>query len=249
MNSLPEPVRRESAALAWTNCCAGTAGQPDRDYRSGRGAGKAPGRLPDPAAGFLPAAAGCWISAPGRGFPGLPLQNGLSGNCRSFRWMRCKKRSLSNAMWCGCLGLNGFRPGMAGPRSCRTGPRRPAASTVIVSRAFASLELFARLALPCLAPEGRIVAMKGAEGEAELAAAQEPLARLGLQVAGCRKIILPVSGARRTILTWYAPEYKIWWGASTSPQNLPLPIKYDVRTLFALPRRGFVLTLCPVAGT
>lgn len=99
------------------------------------------------------------------------------------------------------LGLNGFTAWHGRAEDLPTRPEAAGGFDRIVSRAFASLELFARLALPCLAPEGRLVAMKGAEGEAELAAAQEPLARLGLQAAGCRKIILPVSGARRTILT------------------------------------------------
>lgn len=82
-------------------------------------------------------------------------------------------------------------------------PQRPGCANgfdLVVSRAFASLPAFLRLALPCLRPDGRVLAMKGAEGERELAAAQDELARLGVRHERTVRCRLPRSGAERTLL-------------------------------------------------
>lgn len=70
----------------------------------------------------------------------------------------------------------------------------------VISRAFASLHDFASLALPCLAPGGRLLAMKGPEGEGELTSSTTPLADLGLECTELRRLRLPVSGAARTLI-------------------------------------------------
>ena len=62
---------------------------------------------------------------------------------------------------------------------------------VVTSRAFASLSDFAKLALPLLAPAGRMLAMKGREGEAEAAAASDLLAKLGLVITDIIRSRLP----------------------------------------------------------
>lgn len=82
----------------------------------------------------------------------------------------------------------------AGSASCRAG------FAVITARALGSLPLLARLADPCLAPAGRLIAMKGAEAEAELAAARAELATLGYVCTARHRLRLPVSGAERTLL-------------------------------------------------
>lgn len=71
---------------------------------------------------------------------------------------------------------------------------------VIVSRAFTSLSAFVALALPCLAPGGRVIAMKGAEGERELQDAQKDLERMGVVCSEVRRLHLPVTGAVRTLI-------------------------------------------------
>ena len=71
---------------------------------------------------------------------------------------------------------------------------------VVTARALGSLPLLARLAAPCLTPGGRLIAMKGAEGAAELAAAQAELAALGFVCSGQHALRLPVSGAERCLL-------------------------------------------------
>ena len=63
-----------------------------------------------------------------------------------------------------------------------------------------SLPLLVRLAAPCLAPDGRLIAMKGAEGAAELAAAQTELAAQGFACTGLHRLCLPLSGAERALL-------------------------------------------------
>lgn len=70
----------------------------------------------------------------------------------------------------------------------------------VVSRAFTSLPAFASLALPCLASGGRIVAMKGADGEQELEAALPDLKRLGLACSEVRTLRLPTSQAQRSLI-------------------------------------------------
>jgi len=72
---------------------------------------------------------------------------------------------------------------------------------VIVSRAFASLVDFVRLTLPCLADGGRLVAMKGPEGERELSQCKEVLAGLGVSCVGLERNRLPQSMAERLLIT------------------------------------------------
>lgn len=74
------------------------------------------------------------------------------------------------------------------------------AFTVVTSRAFTALADFAALALPLLAPSGRILAMKGREGEAEAVAAAGELARLGLTVTAVMKCTLPQGAGERSIV-------------------------------------------------
>jgi 16S rRNA (guanine527-N7)-methyltransferase len=71
---------------------------------------------------------------------------------------------------------------------------------VIVFRALGGLEQFVPLALPCLAPRGRFLLMKGPEGVAELAAAEGCLVECGLRCLRQQELTLPGSGARRLIL-------------------------------------------------
>ena len=71
---------------------------------------------------------------------------------------------------------------------------------LVVSRAFSSLVQFVRLALPYLKPSGRMIAMKGPEGEQEVAEALAELADLGVACGEVNDLILPKSGARRKLI-------------------------------------------------
>lgn len=77
----------------------------------------------------------------------------------------------------------------------------PAGFDWVVSRAFSSIPLFVRLALPVLKPEGTIVAMKGREGGREADAAGGELAELGLEVCGVKTLHLPGDGAIRILVS------------------------------------------------
>ncbi len=73
---------------------------------------------------------------------------------------------------------------------------------LVVARAFSSLPKLVELALPCLRPGGRIVAMKGPEGESELPAAAALLESNGMQHREIVEIRLPASGAKRQLLVF-----------------------------------------------
>ncbi len=97
------------------------------------------------------------------------------------------------------LGLSNFTPVHA--RAEALAASDPAGFDLVVSRAFSSIPLFVRLALPVLKPEGTIVAMKGREGEREADAAAGELAELGLRVCDVKTLQLPGDGAIRTLVS------------------------------------------------
>ena len=70
----------------------------------------------------------------------------------------------------------------------------------VVSRAFADIPTFVRIALPLLAAGGVIIAMKGKEGESEAGDARPALDELGLVVTEIVELRLPVSGDGRTLV-------------------------------------------------
>lgn len=71
---------------------------------------------------------------------------------------------------------------------------------LVTARALGSMPMLIRLAAPCLASGGRLIAMKGAEGGAELEAAQQELADLGFACTARHDLRLPLSGAERCLL-------------------------------------------------
>lgn len=74
--------------------------------------------------------------------------------------------------------------------------------SVVVARAFTSLANLASYALPLLRPGGRLIAMKGPEGEEELEQVRELLAGQQLQVQEVRRLTLPVSRAERRLIVF-----------------------------------------------
>ncbi len=71
----------------------------------------------------------------------------------------------------------------------------------IVSRAFADLATYTRIALPLLAPDGIIIAMKGGGGIKEAKESGEALKILGARIERIDEFCLPVSGDKRVIIT------------------------------------------------
>lgn len=135
----------------------------------------------------------------GGGFPGLPLKLAAPG-LRVLSIDAVQKKIAFQRHAARMLGLHGF---VAEHLRVEQIPRHPlggANFNLVVSRAFAALEQFAALALPCLAPGGRIIAMKGAEAAQELEQCSAALARLGLRCTALQTLRLPVSGAQRSLI-------------------------------------------------
>jgi len=70
---------------------------------------------------------------------------------------------------------------------------------LVTARALTSLEDLVAMAEPFLAPGGRLVAMKGPEGEQEYAASRKRLCESGWSLA-LHRLVLPRSGAKRCLI-------------------------------------------------
>lgn len=72
---------------------------------------------------------------------------------------------------------------------------------LVVARAFASLADCVRLARPFLQPGGRLIAMKGPEGEREVLAAENVFTSAGFSLQQIDRLHLPGSNGERTLIT------------------------------------------------
>lgn len=70
----------------------------------------------------------------------------------------------------------------------------------VISRAFSSLEMFVGIAEPFLKKGGRLIAMKGPEGEVELEKMQGVLREMGWEICTVEKKVLPQSKSKRTLI-------------------------------------------------
>jgi 16S rRNA (guanine527-N7)-methyltransferase len=70
----------------------------------------------------------------------------------------------------------------------------------IVSRAFSDIAKFVQVALPLLAPDGVIVAMKGREGKNEVEISADKLAALGVVVTDINEFTLPLIRESRSLV-------------------------------------------------
>lgn len=135
----------------------------------------------------------------GAGFPALPLKItrsdleviSVDAVGKKIAFQRHVARTLG---LCGFSAVHGRAEELPATPLCRPG------FDIVTARALGSLGLLAALAAPFLAPGGRLIAMKGAEGDTELAAAQEELASLGFVCTRQQHLGLPVSGAERWLL-------------------------------------------------
>jgi 16S rRNA (guanine527-N7)-methyltransferase len=76
----------------------------------------------------------------------------------------------------------------------------PARFKTIVSRAFSDIPKYVQLALPLLAPDGVIIAMKGREGKSEADRSADKLTGLGAEVADIYEIQLPFIRESRSLV-------------------------------------------------
>ncbi len=70
----------------------------------------------------------------------------------------------------------------------------------VVSRALSDIAAFAKLALPFLRTDGRIIAMKGKRGGDEVTSASAGLVEAGVVVLDILDIKLPITGDRRSLV-------------------------------------------------
>lgn len=135
----------------------------------------------------------------GGGFPVVPLNIALPDlDCVSVDAVQKKIAFQRHAGR--TLGLERFEPlhcrieDLAG----RDGYR--GSFDLVVSRALSDLPTFLEWAVPFLAEGGQILAMKGREGEEELASAAPAMKALGLVCVEKRAVRLPFSGSCRYLL-------------------------------------------------
>jgi 16S rRNA (guanine527-N7)-methyltransferase len=137
----------------------------------------------------------------GGGFPCIPLKIVLP-RLRVFSVDAVQKKIVFQRHAARLLGFDHFEAFHGRAEDLPQIPTYAAGFDVVLSRAFTSLPSFAALAKPCLASGGRIVAMKGAEGERELAEAQLQMEALGLQCREMSRLRLPDSGAERILMVF-----------------------------------------------
>ena len=135
----------------------------------------------------------------GGGFPGIPLRIASPG-LKVVSVDAVSKKISFQRHAARRLNLTGFTPWHGRVEQVPQQGFFADGFDLVVARAFASLKDLLELALPCLKPGGRIVAMKGAEGEKELLEITDWLALNGLCCSQRISLTLPSSGARRYLL-------------------------------------------------
>jgi 16S rRNA (guanine527-N7)-methyltransferase len=135
----------------------------------------------------------------GAGFPALPLKI-VRPDLEVVSIDAVGKKIVFQRHVARTLHLSGFTAVHGRAEALAKSPAYAHSFDVVTARALGSLPLLVELASPCLAPGGRLIAMKGAEGLAELTAAQPELQRWGFTCTGQRRLRLPQSGAERCLL-------------------------------------------------
>lgn len=133
----------------------------------------------------------------GGGFPIIPLKLVRPG-VMAFSVDAVEKKIIFQRHIGRMLGLTDFTPIHA--RGEELAERYAGHFDWVVSRAFADLPTFVRMALPLCSVQGRLLAMKGQGGRDEVAAAEAALAALGVVVLDLVEFTLPHSGDRRSLV-------------------------------------------------
>ena len=133
----------------------------------------------------------------GGGFPVIPLKIVLP-RLEAVSVDAVEKKIIFQRHAARTLGLHGFTALHA--RAEELAGTYAAHFDWVVSRAFADIPTFVRMALPLLAPDGRIVAMKGTEGREEANRARRGLADLGVEISSIDDYLLPCSGEGRSLV-------------------------------------------------
>ncbi len=133
----------------------------------------------------------------GGGFPVLPLAvarpdaayTALDSTVKKLVFVQTAARALSLPV----VTLAGRAEALGADPDYREG------FDLVISRAVARMNLLCELCLPLVRVGGRFVAMKGADGAAELAEAQSAIRMLGGEVRSAREFVLSEAGGRMLI--------------------------------------------------
>jgi 16S rRNA (guanine527-N7)-methyltransferase len=135
----------------------------------------------------------------GAGLPGIPLK--IASPCLQLWSVDAVQKKIAFQRQVGrLLSLNSFHPTQARVEDLAQDGKWQGRFEVVVARAVASLPTLVAWGLPLLQPAGRLIAMKGPEGEAELLAARAELRTLGVHCIEQLQFRLPASGAERRLL-------------------------------------------------
>jgi 16S rRNA (guanine527-N7)-methyltransferase len=136
----------------------------------------------------------------GGGFPGLPLKIALNGIALVSVDAVGKKIAFQRNI-VRTLGLNCCLPLHVRIEDLPQWEGFGQGFDVVVSRAFTSLKEFVACALPCLSPGGKIIAMKGPEGNKELRDIEDSLLSRNLVFLESKRLMLPQSRSERLLIT------------------------------------------------
>lgn len=133
----------------------------------------------------------------GAGLPGYPVKFVRPGIEITLAESRRKKADFLKAV-ARELGLSGVR--VHAGRAEELGKAQGDLFEVVLVRAVAELCELVTLAGPLLTASGRLIAMKGPEPGAEIAAAQAAMAAAGLRMGEVREYVLPGRDGRRSLV-------------------------------------------------
>ncbi len=133
----------------------------------------------------------------GGGFPGIPIKI-LSPEMRVVSVDAVEKKINFQRHISRALHLNGFTA--LHSRVENLTPEYQNSFNCVVSRAFTDIAEFVKYALPLLAEQGIIIAMKGKDGRKEANAAIEKLNSLGATVSSVHEFQLPILKDLRSLV-------------------------------------------------
>jgi 16S rRNA (guanine527-N7)-methyltransferase len=133
----------------------------------------------------------------GGGFPAIPLKIARR-ELKVVSVDAVEKKIIFQRHAARLLGLHGFEALHA--RAEELAAQRGGRFDWVVSRAFADIPTFVRIALPLIRERGKIIAMKGRGGREEAEAAGAALRGMGVEVSEIIEFHLPVSGDARSLI-------------------------------------------------
>jgi 16S rRNA (guanine527-N7)-methyltransferase len=133
----------------------------------------------------------------GGGFPAIPLKIARR-ELQVVSVDAVEKKVIFQRHAARLLGLHGFEALHA--RAEELAVQRGGRFDWVVSRAFADIPTFVRIALPLIREQGKIIAMKGRGGREEAEAAGAALRDMGGEVREIIEFHLPVSGDARSLI-------------------------------------------------